>query len=269
MNEASKSGRRQSAWASHPGYSIDFEPCPRRVRVVFNGQTVADSTAAMYMHEKAHVPVYYFPRRDVRMDLFDATDNESFCPFKGEASYWSIEVDGRVSENAVWSYETPFEEVAAIKDYVAFYWDRADAWFEEDVEIFVHPRDPRVRVDVLDSRRRVVVEVGGIVVADSDQARFLFETGLPTRYYLPAEDVRTELLTATETETRCPYKGTARYWSLAIDGAVFEVIVWSYANPVVECDGIAGRLCFFNERVERITVDGEEMPAERTKWSRD
>jgi uncharacterized protein (DUF427 family) len=267
MNEASGKPQRQSAWASHPGYSIAFEPCPRRVRVMVAGETVADSTAVMYMHEKAHVPVYYFPRDDVRMDLLTATDHDSFCPFKGEATYWSIAVDGQVCENTVWSYAAPFDEVAEIKDYLAFYWDRVDAWFEEDEEIFVHPRDPRVRVDVLASGRRVVAEAAGMVVADSTRAHFLFETGLPARYYLPAEDVRTDLLGATETETQCPYKGTARYWSLEADGNLLEDLVWSYPDPIAECAGIKELMCFFNERVDRITVDGEPVAAVHTKWS--
>jgi len=113
-------------------YRIDLEPSPKRVRVVFGGEKIADSTRAVVMIEPRHQPVHYFPRDDVRMDLMQRTDHRSHCPFKGDASYWTLEVGGRVAENAVWSYEEPFEAVSAIKDHVAFYRDRIDAWHEDD-----------------------------------------------------------------------------------------------------------------------------------------
>ena len=149
---------------TNPDYRITFERSPRRVRVQFNGEWVADSTAAHLLFETRHLPIYYFPRADVRMDLLRATEHHTYCPYKGTASYWSIAVGNRVSENAVWGYPEPFAEVAAIENYVAFYWDRVDHWFEEDDEIFVHARDPYKRVDVVNSSRRVTV------IVDSDDA---------------------------------------------------------------------------------------------------
>ncbi len=201
---------RESGFKSNPDYKILFEASPRRVRVKFNGEIIADSTNAHLLFETRHLPVYYFPRSDVRMDRMTPTDHHTFCPYKGTASYWTIAVGDKVAENAVWGYPEPFEEVAAIKDFVAFYWNRVDAWYEEDEEIFVHPRDPYKRVDVLDSSRSVQVVVGGQVVAETRRARFLFETRLPTRYYIPPEDVRMDLLVPSETVTRCPYKGKAQ-----------------------------------------------------------
>ena len=112
-------------------YRIGLEPGPRRVRVVFGDETIADSVRAIVMIEPRHRPVTYFPRADVRMDLMRRTDHGSHCPFKGDASYWTIEVGDRVAENAVWSYEEPFDAVSAIKDHVAFYRDRMDAWHED------------------------------------------------------------------------------------------------------------------------------------------
>lgn len=258
---------RASAWAKHPDYRVDFQPCPRRVRVRFAGATVADSTAVMYMLETGHVPVYYFRRADVRMDLLARTDHDTFCPFKGAASYWSVAAGEATAENAVWSYETPFPEVAGIADYVAFYWDAMEAWYEEDEEVFVHARDPGVRVDVLDSSRHVRVMLGGQCLADTRRARFLFETGLPTRYYIPPDDVRLDLLEASDSETACPYKGLAGYWSVRGDAGTD--VVWSYADSLPECARIGDYLCFFNERVDAITVDGEAVPAVRTRWSRE
>lgn len=261
--------KRESGFKTNPDYKITFEPSPRRVRVKFNGETIADSTGAHLLFETRHLPVYYFPPSDVRMDLMTATDHHSFCPYKGTASYWTIAAGGKSAENAVWSYPDPFEEVAAIKDYLAFYWDRVDAWYEEDEEIFVHPRDPYKRVDVLDSSRPVQVIVGGVVVAETRRARFLFETRLPTRYYIPPEDVRMELLVPSNKATRCPYKGKASYYSVKIDGRDFADLVWSYPDPIPECPKINGYLCFFNEHVDQISVDGVAVPRPVTPWSKD
>jgi uncharacterized protein (DUF427 family) len=230
---------------------------------------VADSTQAHLLFETQHLPVYYFPRSDVRMDLMTPTDHHTFCPYKGDASYWTVTVDGKAAENAVWGYRDPFEEVAAIKDFVAFYWNRMDAWYEEDDEVFVHPRDPYKRVDVVNSSRPVRVVVGGVTVADTKSARFLFETRLPTRYYFPQEDVRMDLLVPSDKATACPYKGKAHYWSARIGDKVFEDIVWSYADPIPECPKIKGYLCFFNEHVDAIYVDGVEVPRPVTPWSKD
>ena len=168
----------------------------------------------------------------------------------------------------MWAYEDPIPASEVIKGYVAFYWNRVDRWFEEDEEVFVHPRDPYKRVDVLSSSRRVEVIVGGETVADTTRPRLLFETGLPTRYYIPPEDVRMDRLAGTGTQTRCPYKGVARYWSVRVGEEVFEDVVWSYPEPIAECPAIRGLLCFFNERVEAIRVDGEAEPKPETRWSR-
>ena len=254
---------------SNPDYRINFEPSPRRVRVRFNGEWIADSTRAHLLFETRHLPIYYFPRADVRMDLLRATEHHSYCPYKGTASYWSIAVGDRSSENAVWGYPEPFAEVAAIEDYVAFYWDRVDHWFEEDDEIFVHARDPYKRVDVVNSSRPLRVIVGGETVAETSRTRFLYETRLPTRYYIPPEDVRMDLLVPSEKITACPYKGTARYYSVKIGDRVFPDIVWYYPEPIPECPKIKGYLCFFNEHVDAIVLDGAAVPRPVTPWSKD
>lgn len=258
---------RESGFKTNPDYRITFEPSPRRVRVQFNGTFVADSTDAHLLFETRHLPVYYFPRADVRMDLLTPTDHHTFCPYKGTASYWSIAVGERTAGNAVWAYPEPFAEVAAIRDFVAFYWDRVDHWYEEDDEIFVHPRDPYKRVDVVNSSRPVRIVLGGQTVAETRRARFLFETRLPTRYYIPPEDVRMGLLVPSAKVTACPYKGRARYWSVRIGDRVFEDIVWSYPEPIPECPKIQGYLAFFNERVDEIRVDGVAQPRPLTPWS--
>jgi uncharacterized protein (DUF427 family) len=260
---------RESGFKTNPDYKITFEASPRRVRVKFNGETIADSTRAHLLFETRHLPVYYFPRADVRMDQLTATDHHSFCPYKGTASYWTIRVGDKTSENAVWGYPEPYDEVAAIQDFVAFYWDRVDGWYEEDEEIFVHPRDPYKRVDAIASSRHVEVIVGGEVVADTRRAKFLFETRLPTRYYIPPEDVRMELLVPSDKATQCPYKGKARYHSVKAGGEVYPDIVWYYPEPIQECPKIKGLLAFYNEQVDEIRVDGVAVLKPVTPWSKD
>jgi len=182
---------------------IVFEPTKRRVRVMLAGVTVADSRAVMLLLENKRLAIHYFPVKDVRLDLFVPTTFTSNHLGKGHATFYSIKVDDRLAEKAAWRYLQP--ERDDLKDYVAFYWDKMDAWFEEDDEVFVHPRDPYHRVDVLNSSRHVKIVVGGEVVAETTRPRLLFETGLPTRYYIPKVDARLDLLTPTNTTTRCPY----------------------------------------------------------------
>ena len=259
---------REPGFTGNPDHKVLFEPSPRRVRVAFNGATIADSTGVHLLLETRQLPIYYFPRPDVRTELLTATDYRTFCPYKGTASHWTIRVGDRVSENAVWRYPDPNDEVAAIADFFAFCWDRVEHWYEEDEEIFVHPRDPYKRVDVVDSSRPVKIVLGGETVAETRRARFLFETRLPTRYYIPSEDVRMDLLAPSDTTTACPYKGRARYWSVRIGDRFYPDIVWSYPQPIPECPKIKGYLCFFNEQVDAILVDGKAVPRPVTKWSR-
>jgi len=253
---------------SRSGTPVTVEPTPRRVRVVFDHVTVADSTRALLLLEARHLPVYYFPADDVRFDLLEPTAKSSRCPHKGDASYWTIRVGDRLSENAVWGYQDPLPARADIKGHVAFYWNRVDAWYEEDEEVFVHPRDPYHRVDVLHSSRHVRVELGGQTVAETTRPRLLFETGLPTRYYLPRLDVRMDLLEPSDTTTRCPYKGVASHWSGRVGDLVRKDVAWAYPSPIPECPKIEQLVCFYNERVDATYVDGELQPVPKTPWSR-
>ncbi len=141
-----------------------------------------------------------------------------------------------------------------------------DAWFEEDEEVFVHARDPYTRVDALPSSRHIEVKIDGVTVADSTKPTLLFETGLPTRYYLPLTEVRMDLLRDSGTTTQCPYKGEANYYSVELDGELVEDIVWYYKYPVEESSRIAGMVSFYNEKVD-IYVDGEPEGRPKTMFS--
>ncbi len=259
---------KSPGFAKAPDYTVRLEPSPRRVRVMFGGETIVDTTRAVLMYETRHYAVYYFPLSEIRAELMTRTDEKTFCPFKGEASYWSISAGGRTAENAIWCYETPFDEVPELAGYAAFYWDRMDHWYEEDEEIFVHARDPYKRIDALPSSREVRVVLGGETVAESTRAHFLYETGMPTRYYLPAEDVRMDLLKPSETRSGCPYKGQAVYWSANVGGGTREDIVWSYPDPTPEGARIKDLMCFYNENVDAILVADEAVERPTTPWSR-
>lgn len=141
--------------------------------------------------------------------------------------------------------------------YLTFRWDAADAWYEEDEQILGnHPPDPYHRVDVRQSSRHVRILLAGEPVADSQRPRILFETGLPPRYYLPPDDVRSDLLEASDTTTRCAYKGEASYWSVRGATGLEPDLVWSYQDPGPEAERVRGYVAFFDERVD-VEVDGE------------
>ena len=242
---------------------IYFEDSPRRIRARLGGETVVDSRRAKLLHEHGHLPVYYFPRDEVRMDLLEPSAKRTRCPFKGDASYWSVRAGGKLARDAVWGYPVPIAEAPPIADHLAFYWHSMDEWLEEDEVAIVHARDPYHRVDVLPTSRHVRVSVDGEVVAESRRPLAIFETGLPTRWYFAAGDVRTGRLTPSETCTGCAYKGLATYWSLGDE----DDLVWSYPEPRADMEAIKGRLAFFNERVD-IEVDGEPQERPVTQWSR-
>ncbi len=261
------SGKR-SKFRENPNKKIEFVSSPRRVRVKLHGETIADTTKIMLMRETGHVPVYYFPQEDLRMELFTPTDHHTHCPYKGDADYWTVGAGGEAEENLAWAYQDPFDEIPAIKGYVGFYWGRMDSWWEEDEEIFGHARDPLHRVDAILSHRPVRVVLGGETVAETSDARFVFETSHQTRYYIPAADVRMDLLSGSGTLSVCPYKGAASYFSATVGGATYDDIAWSYADPIPECPAIRGLVCFFDENVDATFVDGEEVPKVETKWSK-
>ncbi len=254
MDDQPGRSRSTTAYQEKPDYKVVLEPSARRVRVAFNGEIVADTTRAMLMLETRHRPVYYFPRDDIRQDVLTPTDHHTHCPFKGEASYWNVTVGDRSAENALWAYPDPYREAPDLGGYAAFYWDCMGAWFEEDEEIFGHPRDPHHRVDTIASRRAVEIVVAGETVASSRDSVFVFETGLRTRYYLPRSAVRPGILLPSDTKTICPYKGRASYHAVRVGGQTYRDLVWYYPQPTAACAAIADLVCFYDEKVERVSV---------------
>ena len=209
---------------------------------MLGGEFIADTLAPFLVWEHPYFPFYYIPLADVKTGALIEADQ-----VEGVMTY---DVRGGGKEVAGGAHRFVGAPKEELRDLVAFHWKEMDAWFEEAEEVFAHPRDPHHRVDVLRSRRHVRIEVDAVIVAESAAPMLLFETGLPTRYYLDPTDVRMDLLTPSDAATQCPYKGTARYWDLDNGARTYPRFVWSYPFPIPEASKIAGLLCFYDEKVD-------------------
>jgi uncharacterized protein (DUF427 family) len=262
---------------------LRFQPTVKRIRVLAEGETVADTTRAVLVWEPRRVtPQYAVPAADVNAELVDAAQDE-----QGDATGVVISAGGpRVFDpRTSFGFHTvdghPLTVRTGSGDRVGAGFRLADSdldslvvldfdafdWLEEEEPLVAHPRDPFHRIDVRRSSRQVRVELAGTVLAESERPRMLFETMLPERFYLPAEDVRLDLLAPTDTTTCCAYKGCARYWSYPPAGGEGIDVCWQYPDPLDDAEKIRGMVAFFNERVD-LTIDG--LPRERpiTPWSR-
>ncbi len=238
-----------------PKHLLYLHDVEKRIRGVLAGETVVDTCHGTMLHESGMLPQWYLPLDDIRADLLVESSTSTHCPFKGDASYYSVQVGDRLVEDAIWTYRAPNPESAWLEGLAGFYFDRLDAWFEEDDEVFGHPRDPFHRVDTHRTSRHVVVRAGAETVADTRRAIALFETGLEVRYYLPAEDVATDLLAPSQTSSICPYKGTAGYRSLTVGAQAAVDAAWSYAVPFAEASEIAGYLSFDGTGIAVLVTD--------------
>jgi uncharacterized protein (DUF427 family) len=229
------------------------EPVPRRIRAFVGATQVLDTTAARYVWEWPAYPQYYVPVEDVAPGLLvDEGTEEVRVP--GPARLHGLAVGGSTRPGAAW-----LQTSGELEGTVRFDWGALDAWFEEDEQVFVHPRSPYTRVDALRSSRTVRVEVDGAVLAESSSPVLVFETGLPTRYYLPRTDVRWELLVPTDTVTACPYKGTTSgYWSARVGEAEHRDIAWAYDFPTRQLLPIAGLVAFYDEKLD-LHLDGARL----------
>jgi uncharacterized protein (DUF427 family) len=241
------------------------EPTARWVRVRAGGELVADSRRAQLLSwfGPGRLPTYCMPPEDVRADLLVPSGGA----LDGFLVAHDVAIGGRVLERAATRFSGVPDELAPLEGTWTFTWDGRLRWFEEALEAHVHARDPLSRVDAVPSERHIRVSVDGELLAESRRPHAVFETGLPTRWYLPGQDVRRDLLVPSATLSRCPYKGTARYWSVQVGGVLHDDLAWSYEDPVVECPRIAGLIAFFDERVD-VEVDGEPVERPRTPWSR-
>jgi uncharacterized protein (DUF427 family) len=236
---------------SPPFSDLTYYPISRWIRGTRGEKTIVESRRVLLVWNPGKkVPIYAFPAEDVSVDSDDG----------------SVPMQIRRFDDA------------DLSGYVTIPWDALDHWYEEDEEVFVHPRDPFVRIDALRSSRHVQVKRDGHVLAESDAPILLFETGLPTRYYLPESDFDTSVLptryylpesdfdtsvlTESALQTGCPYKGFASYRDVVLDGRRHPNLLWYYPSPFSEVAAVQGHIAPYSERVDLI-VDGvlQERPA--------
>jgi uncharacterized protein (DUF427 family) len=251
-----------------PEAVLYWESLPYRVRAVFERETVVDSRDVKLLHESGRLPLFYFPQPDVRLDLLEPSGREEEQERKGRAVWLTLRLGERVAPDAAWRFDEPVETASFLAGHVALVWRALDEWFVEDEQVFGHPRDPYSRIDVYTSSRHVRVLRDGEVLAETRRAKALVETGLPVRWYIPPEDVRTELLVPSSRRTRCAYKGSATHWSVRVGDRVVDDLVWAYLQPELDAQPVRDHYCFYNERVD-LELDGETGERPQTQWSRD
>jgi uncharacterized protein (DUF427 family) len=241
------------------------EPVPRRVRAYLGGEPVFDTTNALYVWEWSNYPQYYVPLADVRPDALVSEGQTQHSP-RGLVELHALRMGDTDRPHAAKVLRS--STVDGLSGTVRFEWDALDAWFEEDEQVFVHPRNPYARVDSLRSTRTVRVELEGVMLAQSSSPVMVFETGLPTRYYLNRTDIDFAYLVPTDTVTACPYKGTTSgYWSIKIGEEVQPDLAWAYDFPTRELLPIAGLIAFYNEKVD-LFLDGQALERPKTHFFR-
>jgi uncharacterized protein (DUF427 family) len=225
-----------------------IEPVPRRIRAVLAGEVVLDTTAASYVWEWPNYPQYYIPIADVRTDLLVDEHHDQKLS-RGTARQYGLAVGDVTRPTSLRVYGE--DALPGLPGMARFEWDALDAWYEEDEQVFVHPRNPYTRVDAIRSTRQVRIELNGVVLAETASPVMVFETGLPTRYYINQSELHLAHLVPSVTVTACPYKGTTSgYWSVNVGGAIHPDLAWYYTFPTRQLQPIAGLVAFYNEKVD-------------------
>jgi uncharacterized protein (DUF427 family) len=244
------------------------EPSLRWVRVRWGDTLLADSRRAYLLswYGPGRLPTYCFPADDVQTELLEPSAETATDTIPYAVKHDIVVGDEKLPAAATRFVDAP-SPFDVLDDHWTFAWETGLTWLEEAMEVHVHARDPHKRVDVVPSERHVQIEIDGVTVADTHRAHALFETTLPTRWYIPPEDIRRDLLQRTPTSTQCPYKGTASYYSVRVGDTVHSDIAWTYLEPIPECPRIRGLVAFFNERVD-VIIDGERQERPASPWSR-
>ncbi|OBK19242.1 DUF427 domain-containing protein [Mycobacterium asiaticum] len=240
-----------------------IEPSPRRVRGYLDHELVFDTTNARYVWEIPYYPQYYVPLADVRSD-FLSDENHPQRVQLGPSRLHSLIGAGQTHPSAARVFDADSDSPVA--GLVRFNWEPL-RWLEEEEQIYGHPRNPYVRVDALRSQRHIKVSLDGVLLAETRSPVLLFETGLPTRYYIDPSDIAFEHLEPTSTQTLCPYKGvTSGYWSVRTGETVHADLAWTYHYPLPAVAAITGLVAFYNEKLD-IVVDGRALSRPSTHFS--
>ena len=258
---------------------LRHEPIEKRIRATIGDETVVDTTRALLVYEpKRVVPSYAIPDADIAGQVVSASiTGNALCDADLDLVAGRPVLDPRVP----FSVHTADGEVVVVRSaaagreaagfrvadpelagHVVLAFEDFDAWYEEDERNLSHPRDPFHRIDFVHGSRHVRIERDGVVLAESSRPVLVFEPPLPVRYYLPPEDVRTDLFTPSDTRSRCAYKGEASYLSLPD----VEDVAWSYPAPLREAGEVKDRIAFFDEMVD-VVVDGDRRERPVTPWS--
>lgn len=252
--------------SADPGGPVQLVQSPKRIRAFLGGQLVADSNAVLLVWEVPYYPTYYFPEGDVRAELVSTGPRAPGGPSPdgSQAELFDVRTSSATATGAARRFPSSVHE--ELRRAVRLEWHAMDEWLEEDEPVYTHPRDPYRRVDILASSRHVRVEIDGFVIADSPQPRILFETGLPPRYYLPLTDYKMEYLRHSPSRSHCPYKGTASYFHVEVNGQLHKDLLWTYRTPLAESHKVAGLVAPYNEKVD-LSLDGEVVARPRTVFS--
>ncbi|KAF5326684.1 hypothetical protein D9619_003962 [Psilocybe cf. subviscida] len=227
-----------------------IEDCPKRIRVYTGGVCLIDTKKAKYVWLHPHYPTYFVPQEELPMKWYLQHAGET----EHEIQYHVLAGLQPNSAPSITLYKT-----GALAGLAVVKFDAMEAWFEEDEQIFIHPRDPYKRVDIVQSSRHIRVEAGGVEVANSRAPRMVFETGLPVRYYIPKTDCRMDLWEVSPTKTGCPYKGVASYYNIVLSsGEIIRDVVWWYPTTVVEASALRGFVAFYDEKLD-VWIDGEKQ----------
>ena len=237
-----------------PGASY-LERLDRRVRGYLGGDLVVDTAAPRLLHAAGALPQWWLPVDDLRGGLLSPTGRTAQGDL-GRERAWDLHLGERCVADAARDVVQPARGAADVAGLVAISFAALDRWLEEDEEVLGHPRDPYHRIDARRSSDHVVVRAGGRVVAETRRPVKLFETSLPTRWYVPRADVRAEHLVRSAARTVCAYKGVASYWSVAVGGTVVEDAAWEYPTPLREGQDVLDHLCFLAEGVDLDVTPG-------------
>jgi uncharacterized protein (DUF427 family) len=253
---------------------LRHEPIEKRIRATVGGEEAVDSTRAVLVWEPRRiVPSFAVPIEEVAGELRPAGSQAAqadapilhpgipFSVHSTEGESLDLQVAGETRSHAAFRPADPDLNGHVVLDFAGF-----DVWYEEDEEIFSHPRDPFHRVDVRRSSRSLRIELEGVLIAESTRPTLVFETNLHTRFYFPREDVKVELRPSSH-RTRCPYKGEASYWSFEVGGRAIDNLLWSYEDPLEDAAGLTGLMALFDEVVD-VTLDGERRPRPDTVFAR-
>ncbi|KAK3625891.1 hypothetical protein LTR56_008451 [Elasticomyces elasticus] len=245
----------------------------RMIKILYNGSYILQTTNAVFCWEHPFYPQFYVSRKELEASSkqvgLSITEGETYKSDNGTevGKQLKLEVGGKSIDKVVAFSDSLSGDAEPLAGLVKIDFDSVDAWFEEDTPVFVHPKDPFKRIDIVASKRPIRVSVDGQVVAETSMSSHLYETMLPTRFYMPFTALDPSVLRPSKTRTRCPYKGEAEYYSVEVNGKLHEDIIWYYRTPTLESGPIVGLVCFYNEKVD-IELDGKMLDRPDTHFGK-